>query len=57
MAEPMVLVVTDRDSVGAALVGDLRRRFGADYRVIEVGSGEAALAAMADASGPRRWRW
>ncbi len=51
VAEPMVLVVTDRDSVGAALVGDLQRRFGADYRVIEVGSGEAALAAVADASG------
>ena len=51
MAEPIVLVVTDRDSVGAALVGDLQRRFGADYRVIEVGSCEAALAAVADASG------
>ena len=51
MGEPIVLVVTDRDSVGAALVGDLQRRFGADYRVIEVGSGEAALAAVADASG------
>jgi thioredoxin reductase (NADPH) len=50
LGEPIVLVVTDRDSVGAVLVGDLRRRFGADYRVIEVGSGEAALAAVADAS-------
>ena len=50
MGEPIVLVVTDKESVGAALVGDLGRRFGADYRVIEVGSGEAALAAVADAS-------
>jgi CheY-like chemotaxis protein len=50
LGEPIVLVVTDRDSVRAVLVGDLGRRFGADYRVIEVGSGEAALAAVADAS-------
>jgi thioredoxin reductase (NADPH) len=50
VGEPLMLVVTDKDSVGAALVGDLRRRFGADYRVIEVGSGKAALAAVADAS-------
>jgi thioredoxin reductase (NADPH) len=49
--EPIVLVVTDRESVLAALVGDLRRRFGADYRVIGVGSGESALAAVADAVG------
>lgn len=49
MGEPIVLVVTDGDSVGAALVGDLGRRFGADYRVMEVGSGEAALAVVADA--------
>ena len=49
MGDPIVLVVTDKESVRAALVGDLRRRFGADYRVVGVGSGEAALAAVADA--------
>ena len=46
MGDPIVLVVTDKESVRAALVGDLRRRFGADYRVVGVGSG-----AMADAVG------
>ena len=51
MGEPIVLVVTEREPVLAALVGDLRRRFGADYRVVGVGGGEAALAAVADALG------
>jgi thioredoxin reductase (NADPH) len=51
VGEPIVLVVTDRESVLAALVGDLQRRFGADYGVVGVGSGEAALAAVADAVG------
>jgi thioredoxin reductase (NADPH) len=51
VGEPIVLVVTERESVLAGLVGDLRRRFGADYRVVGVGGGEAALAAVADAVG------
>ena len=49
--EPIVLVVTDREPVLAALVADLRRRFGADYRVLGVGTGQAALAAVTEAVG------
>jgi thioredoxin reductase (NADPH) len=47
--EPIILVVTDKRSVLAALVGDLRRRFGADYRVLAASSGASALAVVADA--------
>ena len=49
MDKAIVLVVTDKEAVLAGLVGDLRRRFGADYRVLGVGSGEAARAAVAGA--------
>ncbi len=51
MSEPVVLVVTGDESVGAALVGDLRRRFGADYSIVGVDSGEAALATVAEVVG------
>ena len=43
MDRPVILVVTENDHVRAALVEDLRRRFGADYRVLHAESGEAGL--------------
>ncbi len=43
MARPIVLAVDDDVSVLEAVVQDLRRQYGADYRVMRAASGQAAL--------------
>lgn len=43
MAKPVILAVDDEPSVLAAVVRDLRRRYGADYRVMRAASGVEAL--------------
>src|SRR4051812_29005885 len=48
MAKPIVLAVDDDAAVAAAVVRDLRARYGKDYRVLLATSGEEALALLAD---------
>ncbi|MGH9607088.1 MAG: FAD-dependent oxidoreductase [Terracidiphilus sp.] len=43
MARPILLAVDDDVSVLEAVVQDLRRQYGAEYRVIRAGGGQAAL--------------
>ncbi len=43
MARPILLAVDDDISVLEAVVQDLRRHYGADYRVMRAASGNAAL--------------
>src|ERR1700741_893968 len=43
MARPIILAVDDDVSVLEAVVQDLRRQYGADYRVMRAASGQAAL--------------
>ena len=43
MGKPTILVVDDDTAVLRAMERDLRRRFGADYRVLAVDSPTAAL--------------
>jgi thioredoxin reductase (NADPH) len=43
MSKPVLLAVDDDVSVLEAVVQDLRRRYGASYRVLRAGSGQAAL--------------
>src|ERR1017187_1097157 len=43
MARPILLAVDDDVSVLEAVVKDLRRQYGADYRVMRAASGQAAL--------------
>ncbi len=43
MARPILLAVDDDVSVLEAVVQDLRRQYGADYRVLRAASGQAAL--------------
>ena len=43
MARPIVLAVDDDVSVLEAVVQDLRRQYGAEYRVMRAASGQAAL--------------
>ena len=47
MARPILLAVDDDVSVLEAVVQDLRRRFGAEYRVMRAASGQAALDTLA----------
>ena len=49
--QPVILVVTENERVRGALVEDLHRRFGADYRVLAAESGEAGLATAAQVHG------
>ena len=48
MAKPAILAVDDDAAVAAAVVRDLRVRYGADYRVLRATSGPEALEIMAD---------
>jgi len=48
MAKPIVLAVDDDAAVAAAVVRDLRVRYGKDYRVLLATSGREALALLAD---------
>jgi thioredoxin reductase (NADPH) len=43
MAKPIILAVDDDISVLEAVVQDLRRKYGATYRILRAGSGQAAL--------------
>jgi thioredoxin reductase (NADPH) len=45
MPKPVILTVDDDREVLAAIERDLRRRYGAEYRVLRADSGEAALEA------------
>ena len=52
MGKPVILAVDDDISVLEAVVQDLRRQYGAAYRILRAGSGQAAL----DICGPRQQR-
>jgi thioredoxin reductase (NADPH) len=43
MAKPVILAVDDDINVLEAVVQDLRRKYGASYRILRAGSGQAAL--------------
>ena len=43
MAKPVILAVDDDPNVLEAVVQDLRRKYGAEYRVLRAGSGQAGL--------------
>jgi thioredoxin reductase (NADPH) len=47
MVRPILIAVDDDTSVLEAVVQDLRRRFGAEYRVMRAASGHAALDTLA----------
>ena len=47
MARPILLAVDDDVSVLEAVVQDLRRQYGSDYRVMRAASGQAALDTLA----------
>jgi thioredoxin reductase (NADPH) len=47
-ARPVLLTVDDDPSVSRAVARDLRRRYGADYRIMRSDSGEEALEAIRD---------
>ncbi len=48
MAKPAILAVDDDATVVAAVVRDLRQRYGEDYRVLRATSGPEALEILAD---------
>lgn len=48
MAKPAILAVDDDAAVVAAVVRDLRQRYGQDYRVLRATSGPEALEILAD---------
>ena len=48
MGQPAILTVDDDPSVSRAIARDLRRRYGADYRIIRASS---AAEALEDARG------
>ena len=48
MAKPAILAVDDDAAVVAAVVRDLRQRYGEDYRVLRATSGQEALEILAD---------
>ena len=47
MSEPVILLVSEAGKVLEALTADLRRRFGADYRILGADSPTAALTTVA----------
>ena len=47
MARPILLAVDDDANLLEAVVKDLRREYGAAYRVIHAGGGQAALETLA----------
>src|SRR6266542_3432547 len=48
MPLPILMTVDDEPEVLLAVERDLRKQYGADYRVLRAGSGEEALAALSD---------
>jgi thioredoxin reductase (NADPH) len=51
MARPILLAVDDDVNVLEAVVQDLRRQYGAEYRVMRAASGQAALDTLAQLKG------
>ena len=47
MNRPILLAIDDDINVLEAVVQDLRRQYGATYRVLRAGSGQAALDKIA----------
>src|SRR5271168_181622 len=47
MGKPVIFAVDDDSSVLEAVVQDLRRQYGAEYRVLRAASGQAALDTLA----------
>ena len=43
MPKPVILAVDDDVSVLEAVIQDLRRQYGANYRILRAASGQAAL--------------
>ena len=48
MSKPTILTVDDDPPVSAAITRDLRRRYGADYRIVRATSGAEALDVLAE---------
>lgn len=48
MAKPILMAVDDDNSVLEALVQDLRRQYGAQYRIVRASSGQSALNVAAE---------
>lgn len=46
MAKPTIITVDDDPAVSQAVASDLRRRYGADYRIVRATSGGEALVAL-----------
>ncbi|HKP53587.1 MAG TPA: FAD-dependent oxidoreductase [Chloroflexia bacterium] len=46
MAKPVIVAVDDEAAVLGAVVTDLRKKYGKEYRVVQAGSGSAALDAL-----------
>jgi thioredoxin reductase (NADPH) len=56
-ARPILLTVDDDPSVSRAVARDLRRHYGADYRVVRADSGGDALELIRDVVlAASRWR-
>ena len=45
-SRPVLLTVDDDPAVSRAVARDLRRRYGAEYRILRADSGEEALEAI-----------
>ena len=48
MSKPTILTVDDDPAVSQAIARDLRRQYGADYRIVRATSGAEALAVLAE---------
>jgi thioredoxin reductase (NADPH) len=58
MGKPVILAVDDDASVLEAVIQDLRRKYGAGYRILRAGSGQAALDTCTQLqSAAMRWRF
>jgi thioredoxin reductase (NADPH) len=53
LPQPVILAVDDEPEALARIAAELTRRFGADYRIVCVASGEDALAALEDQRAAR----
>ena len=46
MAKPILMTIDDDPQVLASIAGDLRRKYGSDYRIVRASSGQEALDAL-----------
>jgi len=51
LAKPVILAVDDDSQVLRAVVSDLRRKFGSDYRILAADSGDSALSTTLELAG------